>query len=247
MYLRRTYRFIFSLLTVVAVATAQAQDAATVAADTTPRPRRMKPTDTIPYPYRPTGIRFGTDLISLIKSQTTTHWNGWEVNGDLDFYRYFLAVDYGSWSRNDNITNGTYKNNGTYYRIGTDINFLLKDPDRNMFFIGFRYGHSSYDESVAYSLVDSAYGAAPKDISVSGRSAHWLELTTGLRVKIVSGLWLGYTARMKFSPHASDVPGLKPFDIPGYGLAERKPYWGINYQIFWRIPLPKKEVPPKKE
>ena len=49
--------------------------------------------------YIPTGIRVGTDLISIFKTQFQSDFSGWEVNADVDFYRFYLAADYGSWSR----------------------------------------------------------------------------------------------------------------------------------------------------
>jgi hypothetical protein len=50
---------------------------------------------------------------------------------------------------------------------------------------------------------------------------------------------MGYTARMKFAPGVKGGGALVPYDIPGYGLAAKAPYWGFNYQLFWRIPFRK--------
>jgi hypothetical protein len=162
----------------------------------------------------------------------------WEVNADVDFYRYYFTVDYGNWSRRDSLANGHYQNNGHYFRAGVDINFLLKDPDRNMFFIGMRYGRSGFNETLDYSYPDAHFGIISKTISESGLQGHWAELTTGIRVKIWTGFWMGYTARLKFAPGVSGGDGqLVHYDIPGYGLAEKTTYWGFNYQLFWRIPL----------
>lgn len=195
--------------------------------------------DTIKNKYLPTGIRIGTDIISIIKSQSGNKFEAWEINADVDFYRYYLALDYGRWSRNEALVNGTYQNDGTYFRIGTDINFMLKDPDRNMFFLGFRYGQSKFDETVNYTFTDPVFGDFQNSVTTSGITGRWAEITTGLRVKIWKGFWMGYTARLKFSPGTSRTPGVVPFDIPGYGRADKSTYWGLNYQLFWRIPFRK--------
>src|SRR5260221_8944899 len=108
---------------------------------------KQKPADTVKNRFLPTGIRLGTDVISVVKSQRGHNFNGWEANADVDFNRYYLTADYGSWSRQEVLANGDYKNKGTYFRVGVDANFLLKDPDRNRLFIGFRYGHSAFAES----------------------------------------------------------------------------------------------------
>ena len=110
-----------------------------------------------------------------------------------------------------------------------------------MFFIGLRYGLSTFNESVQYSnaALYPGFGTVSTDISHSGLAGHWLEVTTGLRVKIVSGFWMGCTARLKFAPSVSGEGKLATYDMPGYGLVDLAPYWGFNYQLFWRIPLRK--------
>ncbi len=237
-----TCRFIFSLcLAWFTVGCALAQQQSQPSPDTVAsEPPEPKPADTIRHKYLPTGVRVGTDVISIVQSFTKGSFNGWEMNTDLDFYRYFLTIDYGKWARDQNIDNGHYQNDGTYYRVGVDVNFLLKDPDRNMFFLGFRVGRSHFSEQLDYSYNDNVYGAIVKSVSATGVTGGWGEFTTGLRVKILSGFWMGYTARMKFAPTISGAnPNLTTREIPGYGLADHAPYWGFNYQIFWRIPIRK--------
>ena len=185
--------------------------------------------------FAPSGLRIGTDLITLSKGQLTDKFNGWEVNADVDFYRYFLAIDYGLWERSLAIKNGAYQNNGNYWRIGVDVNFLLKDPDRNMFFLGFRYAGSSFDESLTYQYTDVNFGTVFNQLNNNARKAHWGELVSGLRVKIWRGLWMGYTGRMKFGSGQRGVKQFDTYEIPGYGTLAKDLYWGFNYQIFWRL------------
>ncbi len=185
--------------------------------------------------FAPSGLRIGTDLISIGKSQATTKFDGWEVNADVDFYRYYLTVDYGSWARNLILGNGDYQNSGSYWRAGVDVNFLLKDPDRNMFFIGFRYAGSTFDEALKFQYIDTSFGTISKQLNNSARTAHWGELTTGLRVKIWKMLWMGYTGRLKFAAKEHGSKNFDTYDIPGYGVTAKSVYWGFNYQIFWRI------------
>lgn len=210
-------------------------------AEEKPAPAEIKKVDTVKVDYTPTGIRLGTDLLSLVMSQVDDKYYGWEVNADIDFYRYYFAVDYGYWAKQLPIKNGDFENSGNYFRVGADVNFLLKDPDRNMVFLGYRYGQSTFDHSATYTknlVVDPQYYSTHSD---NGVNAHWMELTGGLRVKIWKMIWMGYTARFKFAPRASGYQELQPFDIPGYGVFEKKIYWGFNYQIFFKIPVRKQE------
>jgi hypothetical protein len=200
------------------------------------------PTDSVvSRSYIPTGIRIGTDLISLGRSQFQNNFTGWEVNADIDFYRYYLAIDYGSWSRTFLSDSGNYSNDGNYWRLGIDVNFLLKDQDRNMFFLGARYGHANFSENltvIAKNQLTGTFEHLPP-YTHSGVNAHWFELTTGIRVKIWKVIWMGYTARFKFGLKHDNTENIIPSDIPGYGSTIKDSYWGFNYQIFIRIPVRK--------
>lgn len=188
--------------------------------------------------HLPTGIRLGTDLILIGTSAFSESFSGWEINGDIDFGRYYLAADFGNWEREQSLVNGLYKNDGRYYRVGIDVNFLLKDPDRNMLFFGFRYGHSNYNEQVTYSFSAVDFGDYLADEANSNARANWGELVTGLRVKVWKEFWMGYTARMKLLARTKNND-FETYEIPGYGLTFKNVYWGFNYQVFWRIPFKK--------
>ena len=193
--------------------------------------------DSLKRIQKPVALRIGTDLIMLGKNFFDRPLTGWEVNADVDFGRYYLAFDYGSWSRKDSLNNGYYANDGRYYRMGVDVNFLLKDPDKNMFFLGFRYGRSSFSESLTYEIKTDDFGTIERSIANAGTTAGWVELTTGLRVKIWKSFWMGYNGRIKFLPGIKNNNGFETYDIPGYGLWSKKLYWGFNYQVFVKIPF----------
>ena len=202
--------------------------------------------------YMPTGIRVGTDAIAIGRGIYSDHFQGWEVNADLDFYRYFLAMEYGKWSLNHPDDNVSYSNTGSYWRLGADVNFLTKDQERNVFFVGLRYSRSKFDETFRVFDTDPAWGTNDRlanpyqNINVPAR---WLELTSGIKVKMFSWFWMGYTARFKFGLKTGDTPEMLPHDIPGYGKTNKETTWGFNYQLMFRIPfrsyppLP----PPKKK
>jgi len=114
--------------------------------------------DTVKNRYLPTGFRLGVDALALVKSSTQNNFSGWEVNADVDFHRYFLAFDYGTWARTFLDDSSTYRNDGKYWRVGVDVNFLKKDPDRNMFFIGMRYGRATFSEDLSIIAFDPRIG-----------------------------------------------------------------------------------------
>jgi hypothetical protein len=196
--------------------------------------------------FRPTGIRVGTDVAAIIKSGTDDTFEGWEVNGDIDFYRYYLAVDYGYWARDYTAYDAIYSNEGNYWRVGADVNFLTKDPDKNMFFFGLRYGSSVFSEVMFFQKEDPVWGNYSIQLQNDDVKAHWFELTTGLRVKMLKFIWMGYTVRLKFALDTDASGPLLPSDVPGYGRADTSSFWGFNYQIFIRLPVRKTSSIPLK-
>lgn len=196
-----------------------------------------KKSDTVRIDYRPTGVRIGTDAISIARNFYDKTFSGWEVNADVDFYRYYLAVDVGSWSRTFQPDSGSYNNKGNYWRLGADVNFLLKDPDRNMLFFGIRYGHANFSETMTINTTDEIWGPKNATYESPDVTARWFELNAGLRVKIWRMIWMGYTARFKFGLKTDETGDLIPSDVPGYGSTDKDNTWGFNYQIFFKIPV----------
>jgi Domain of unknown function (DUF6048) len=223
-------KYFYSILTLLLLATGvSAQE------DTTKVLRWRK--------FTPTGLRIGFDAISLGRSRFEESFDGWEINADVDLSRYYLAVDVGSWGR-DYVTDAeVYSNNGRYFRVGADVNFLTKDPEKNMFFLGMRYARARFSELLTIQKTDSLFSNNPinERYTNSNINGSWFELTTGIRVKIWRVIWMGYTARLKFGLHTNESSNLIPHDIPGYGITDKNIAWGFNYQIFVRIPVRKQQ------
>jgi hypothetical protein len=192
------------------------------------------------YRFVPTGIRIGADLIGPVKGQFQNNFSGWEACADVDFYRYYLAIEYGRWARAFGTSDSAkYTNSGNYWRVGADVNFLKKDPDKNMFFLGLRYARSNFSEQLSVITEDPIWGTLDKDYQNSNISSRWLELTTGIRVKMWKFFWMGYTARFKFGLKSDETAAMLPHDVPGYGSTHRETNWGFNYYILFRIPFRK--------
>jgi hypothetical protein len=196
------------------------------------------PDDSSRYRFLPTQIRIGTDLLAIGKGIYTDYFKGWEINVDADVYRrYYATVDYGSWSTNYQMNNGIYASDGRYFRVGVDINFLLKDPERNMFFVGVRRGHTNYRDYTDYSYTNPPFSGVQLHAENSNARANWNELTAGLRVRVWKFIWLGATGRIKFRYSGKGQIDLVSYDVPGYGKTFKTSWYGINYQIFFRIPV----------
>lgn len=204
--------------------------------------------DTVRNKYLPTGIRVGLDAISSVKTRTQTNFNGWELQGDIDFDRYYVVLEYGNWGRSLNADSAAYANSGTYWRAGVDVNFLTKDPDRNVFFLGARYGRSVFTESLSVTTYDPIWGLMADNFYHTDVHAWWIELTAGLKVKIWKILWLGYTGRFKFALSSDGTDEMIPHDVPGFGRTNKETAWGFNYYLMLRIPIRKAPpLPPSRK
>lgn len=187
--------------------------------------------------FLPTGVRIGADVISPIRTFTDSKFGGYEFSADVDFYRYYLNVEIGKWERDLKTDLEAYSNNGKYFRLGVDVNFLKKDPDKNMFFLGARYGHGKFSERLTITSEDPVWGISTDSYQNNNVKANWIELTTGLKVRMFKGFWMGYTARYKFGLSTDATRGFIPHDVPGYGKTYKDNTWGFTYYVMFRIPV----------
>ena len=212
--------------------------------------------DTVAKPFKPNfkpaSLRIGTDILALVNSNVQAGFKGWELAADTEIHRYLLVADFGHSEEDISSDSASYGNKGNYWRIGIDANFLTRDPDKNVFFIGLHYGRSSYDEGMTFipTAVEQQFWGSDAIISYSNRNmkAGWLELNTGLKVQIWKGIHLGYTARFKFGLSQDKSRDMLTHSVPGYGSTDRETAWGFSYYIFYRIPFrPTTSIlPPKK-
>lgn len=201
--------------------------------------------DSVQGKFIPTGIRVGADLIAFTKSLTRDDFKDYNLQADIDFYRYFLNLEYGLVERTFTAPDGIYNVEGSYFRVGPDINFLHRDPDRSALFFGLRYARGTFSDNLRYSVDDPFYGIGNSNASNSNLNTDWFEMVTGLKVRLLKTIWLGYTARFKFGVDTFERNALIPHEIPGYGRADETVTWGFNYYLIFRIPVrkdPYKEI-----
>ena len=238
-------RFLISILFVQAslLAFGQSADSTTVA-----KPVPKDSTQKAPSKFMPTGLRVGIDLVSFgqgvqkngIRAFTQGDVRQWKFNADIDIYRYFLNFEYGRFERTWISSTSNYTNQGSFFKIGPDVNFFHKDPKKNALFIGFRYSRANYEDNIATNYTNVFYGDNTKLASNNSLRSRWFEITTGLKVRLTKYVWSGYTARFKFSVNDNyESNALAPHWIPGYGAATRESSWGLEYWLIFRIPFQK--------
>lgn len=183
----------------------------------------------------PSAIRIGTDAGRLGISVLDPDRRQFELNADMDVYKYFITLDYGNWKTHLNGNSFDYSMTGNYFRTGIDYNFIFQDPDNHVIFFGLRYGWAAFDDTFNYNITDPYYGTGGGQMSKQGNKANWLEMTAGIKIRIWKGLYMGWSGRMKFGLNL-DAPGyFTSYEIPGYGKTGLNSNWGLSYNIYYRL------------
>ena len=195
--------------------------------------------------FMPTGIRIGADLLGPALYFFDNRNLNYEFTGEIDIDKYYLIAEVGFQHFREENENIRYGMQGTYFRIGPEVNFLHRDPELNNFSFGLRYAWASYNEKTTGPIEEPNWGVVPVDFDVDNQ-ARWFEMTTGVKVRLYKGLFTGYVFRFRFLRKSTEpnVP-FATYYIPGYGYADRKSTWGFRYYLMYRFQWDKKPIRPK--
>ncbi|MGF1638631.1 MAG: DUF6048 family protein [Cyclobacteriaceae bacterium] len=208
----------------------------------------FQPSYAQPGRFIPSGVRVGTDLPYFGYQAFSQNLKPWELTADIDIHKFFLVADYGrvSYTANENYHN--YNSQGSYMRIGADFNFLNQDTTHSVFYFGFRLANGGLNESTQFSTnngveINSGWPTEEIEINTTGIRTSWVEFVTGMRIRIIQEIYMGFTVRYKLSPRYRGNETLRPYYLPGYGKNIDESTWGFNYYIYYRIPFRKKVFP----
>ena len=134
--------------------------------------------------YIPTGIRLGVDILGPILNQFDKRVLSYEMSAEVDLSNYSVIFETGHEDfaeKNDNIDYGV---SGNFSRIGPEVNFLSADKNLNTLTFGLRYSWSKFTERAAGNITEINWGAVPVDFTKVENVSNWLEMTTGVKVRI---------------------------------------------------------------
>jgi len=197
--------------------------------------------------YAPTAVKIGGDPGTLGYMIFSKKRGFFEAEADIDIDRFFIVANYGLSSFDLEEDTYTYENNGSYLRLGADVNLMYKDQHLNIAFFGLRYASSSFNDKLDYdtkAIIQSEIGWPSTRESVSNAKvkANWFEMVSGLKVRVVKQLYMGFTVRFKFMKKLNGIEELRPYYIPGFGKNINKSAFGFNYYISYRLPFRKKII-----
>lgn len=196
----------------------------------------------------PTLLRVGTDLLGATRSAIDETRDSWEIQAEVDIYRYFIAIEYGRESYRFANTNYDYENDGSYFRVGADINLIPREAFGSVLYFGLRYARSTFNEELSGVISDPVWDYVVINSTNNGIEARWIEIVTGMKAKIWKNMYLGYALRLKVSPKIKNPSELKldPYQIPGFGLASQNSFYGVNYYVAWQFPFRQKFMAPRQ-
>ena len=197
--------------------------------------------------YAPSSIKLGADPGTLGYMLFSEKRGFFEAEADIDIDRFFIVGNYGFSDYLLDEPTYRYESNGSYLRLGADINFMHQDPNLNIAFFGLRYASSSFDEKLDYNtqaVIQSETGwpNTQETVTNTNAKASWFEMVTGMKIRVVKQLYMGFTLRYKLFMKVRQVEELRTYYVPGFGKNVSSSAFGFNYYISYRLPFRKKII-----
>lgn len=212
---------------------------ATISFGQTEPEKKLKPKRTDNF-IRMRGVRVGVDVTRPFQDLWTKgNRYGSEFSADLELWPNWFPVFESGYElmkiRTDYIG---YTGQGSYSRLGIDYNILQAESpkDKDLFFIGLRYGFSLARQKVDYYYIDSYWGPEVGQFASQNFFAHWGEFLIGLKGEIFRNLYFGWTVRGKVKMHHKEMDLPPVYFIPGYGKADKKFTLDFTYSVYYNIP-----------
>jgi hypothetical protein len=201
--------------------------------------KKIKPKRTDNY-IRMRGIRVGMDLTRPFQDLWIKgNRYGYEFSADMELWpNLFPNFETGYDVMKIKTPYVDYSGQGTYSRIGIDYNFLeaQNNKDKDILYIGFRYGFTLANQQVNQYLIDYYWGQTKGMYPNQSYFGHWGEILLGIKGEIVRNFYMGWTVRGKIRFNHADLGMIPVYFIPGYGKAEKKFTLDFTYSVYYNIP-----------
>lgn len=196
--------------------------------------------------FIPSAVRVGGDVGALIANSAFKTTNRYEMQADIDFYRFYLVGEYGVGNYTTSTDLINYSNSGRFYRVGFDIDFLKFDTDYNIAYIGFRFAQATFSDEFSYLYQNPIYGDSEFSGTNQSATANWREIVAGMKGQIYGNIYMGYAFRFMINRELQSGLNYRPYQIPGFGIAQFNSRWSFHYYVYYRLAFREKAVPVKK-
>ncbi len=129
-----------------------------------------------------------------------------------------------------------------FFKIGADYNVFYNNSPAYALLVGLRYGFTSYKWSVDDVTVPGSYWDDPSSFAIPSQSATagFLEISLGVRVKLIGPISAGWQFKFRSMLHESKNIHGEPMYTPGFGKRS-SPISGA-FSIIYTLPLNRGKV-----
>lgn len=188
------------------------------------------------------GLRLGIDLSRIPVHYFNPYRTDFEIQGDarVDTDLYVAAEAGWNKTRLDNQPVFEYHSQGYYLKAGVDYNLIkLEFPqEANMVYAGFRYGVARMTRTIPqYQVNDPYWGNVNGSFSTKTLVPQWGELILGMKAEVLNNLFLGWALHLRILTTQNIDKQVRPYIIPGFGVATKNSVFDVSYTLSYRIPL----------
>lgn len=185
------------------------------------------------------GYGLYTDLCGLIMAQAA-HWGQYEAGAHFGIKgSFYPAVEFGIGQSNytENRTRNHYNVHSPYFRVGLDYNLNKNKASRNRYFIGLRYGFSSFSYDLTGNDIAGNYwdDTFPLNLHNVRGNAHWGEGLFGIQTQIWKFVHLGWTIRYRARFSERQGSAGHAYYIPGYGKNIGSNTFGGTFNLVFEL------------
>ena len=198
---------------------------------------------------KPYTIRFGLDLSKPFMAQLDKGYFGLELVGDIRlFSEFYGAIELGNEKKTQQSEQINYTTKGNYIKLGFDYNLFKNWKGmNNAIYLGLRIGNSFHKQKVneyePYQI--NHYWPAeiikigPEIREQDALSARWVEVVTGIKVKMINNIYMGFSLRLNRLMSDIRPDNFDNLFIPGFNKKTDENVWGagFNYTITYAIPV----------
>lgn len=192
-------------------------------------------------------VTAGVNLWNPLMRAFGQHYGLGDVWAEVSLHnRYFPFIAIGVDNCNDTPegSNFTFRTPvAPYFKIGASYNFFYNSNPDYKLQMGLRYGFTTYKWNVEDVTVNTGYWDESSKFSILDQksTAGYLEVTFGIKVRIIRNWSLGWNIVYHSILHETKNPVGEPMFIPGYG--KRGSAVSGNFSLMYTLPINKKKAP----
>ena len=187
----------------------------------------------------PRGFTLGVNLSGPIKRLFDNDRTGISFLTRINIKEnIFLIGEAGFENVNFEKTAYHYDSNGTFVRLGAEIDMLPEKEEGSFdnLLIGLQYGLALQEHVASHFFVENGYWE-----DFTGRmdantiNTHWVELSAGPRAELFKNFYLSWNIHIRVSVANSNTSLLEPYIVPGFGSGNKRLNAGFSYVLEYMI------------